>query len=774
MSGGRLDTPLPIRLVYTKEEAQQLNEELLGQPLYALDTETYEARNEVDDEGEEEDANDREDLSKSPVNNGLVISAQFSWRLPEGLTRVFMLNYGDEYGGNLDVLAPALGARIPKILHNASYDSHTIMNHGITLAGPLWDTMVEVFNLDQNRKYKGGYGLKACAKDYLGRQRRKYDDVFGKVKLRKDGQPYATMQKEVPRLDEYLELTSFAPPPSWPEVEANGRAEYEAWYKDRWVNNRHWEMSYWGKWYNFLIYATNDTWDCYSLHECCRAQYERLPWGNGTYWDFFEHFESCVTDELIIALEREGMLLDRPFLRGQRTRCEKDLEDLKCKINEWAGCPIEAGKAKQLAMLLHGTGMQPIYASKTNQYKGGPRAKVAFYIPGKGIPVLDTTKGGEPSTSAESLNKLVAWATEEGRSDLDGLEHIIAHGKADKQKGTYLEGMVSKCQDWYPTDEERVWLNELGWSDEYLASLDYGRLHTTIRQIGASSGRWASRGPNLMNITTGGKDSYHLRDAFIAPPGYVVYVVDFANLEYRLLAHFTADPLLIQAFTNGYDMHSLTAYNVFPEVKAEVDKHFASSLELKAQKWIKEHFEDLRDKKAKILNFEIIYGVGPTKLAMQLKITKDEAWRLIQGWFKTYAGVRPWQQRVLAGARQTGYVKTLMGRYRFADTARLDSNEKWIRGEEERTLGNAVIQGSAKDICVKAMLNIARNQRLKELGYRMANQIHDEILGYTPIGTEEEVGLELDKCCIDPFGKKLRIPMPISRGYGASWATAKH
>lgn len=733
------EKPLPIRLVIERDDAEALNEELLAQSVVSVDTEGY--------------LYDKERHSK---DNGLAISAQFSYRAENGIERILLWNHG-EHGSNMDAVAPFLASRIPKLGHNLPHEFHTFANHGLLFSGPFWDMMVADFSLDQSRE--GEHGLKSCAKDHLGRHRLSFPRTFGTLKARKDGRPYASEQLETPNLEEYLLVKEYGPPSSWAEIEANGRDEFLAWRAENtaWQNGDQprapTPLGYWGRWYNFCIYATNDTWDDYSLYEFFKPKFDELPWGNSaTYWDYFTKVAAAITEELICPIERRGMLLDLPFLAEMRAKCEEDMEQLAIQASEWAACPLEIGKATQLAMLLHGSGMQPVYKGASKYKPSGKNPKVDFYIPGREIPVFDKTKGGDPSTAADSLVKLQEWAEDHGRADLAGLAYITAHAKADKQKGTYLEGMANLA---IPVPGTR-----------------FGRLHTRIGQTSATSGRWSSSGPNLQNVTSGKKDKYNLRDCFIAPKGKTLVVVDFAALEYRLLAHFTQDPTLIRVFHEGLDMHSLTAYGVFPQIKAAVDAEFGEFC-VDAGPWVKEHYSDERDKQAKVINFEIIYGVGPGKLAEQLRVSKSKGKEYIANWYKSYPAVRPWQEKTIAGARRSGHVRTLLGRYRFADMSWLNSDEFWRKGAEERSLVNAVIQGSAADMCCAAMLNLVYCEELRELGMEIVMQVHDEVIMEVPIENVERVMEILRPLMERAFGRDLRVPFPVSVGWGPTWSTAK-
>lgn len=291
-----------------------------------------------------------------------------------------------------------------------------------------------------------------------------------------------------------------------------------------------------------------------------------------------------------------------------------------------------------------------------------------------------------------------------------------------------------------------------------------------------------SRSPNIQNISAGDKDIYNLRDCFASPEGLVFLVIDFNQLEYRLLAHITRDPALLKAFNDNLDLHGITHYGSFPFVKTAVDAHFGRPLDLDHMsldeiktilKWIKSEFEDTR-KYAKILNFETIYGVGPTKLAEQLRITKDEAWDRLKGWHRMYPGVRRWQEAELRLARERGFIRTLAGRYRRPVMWRLNHQENRIRGAEERSILNAKVQGSARDVAVRAMLALARDAAFQACEPRFINQVHDELVYLVPTNkARRALAIAQEKLNNGLFPTPLRVPLPVSAGVGPSWGSAK-
>ena len=687
----RLEKKPQVRVIRDYDEAVAFNDELMEQPLVASDTEWY---------------NYNRDLT--PINNGLAACLQFCWREASGeLKLVYLHNHGRS-ARNIYAIKPWISSpEHHTVLHNAPVDAHIVQNHGILPKKWNQDTMVLDFLVDENRENR--HGLKECAEDHFGRPRRSYNETFGASKLRKDGQPYASGQLIVPSMNDMLA-----------DVDAGNDELFD----------------------KLVDYSTNDAWDTWSMREWAEPKLRAKPWVQGkTIWDYWLTYVCHMTD-VLQRMERKGMPIDLEFMKLMTERCNKDLSEYESIALEWAGCAMNLGSKQQLAHLLYGNGPKDIKKTKTAK-------KVLFTIHGKGFPLDERrrTPTGDPSTKAEHLVELRRVLDKQGYTDeeLYGFDAILKYNKYEKQRNTYLTGLLAKQRR--------------------------SRIHGRANQIGTTSGRLSFSDPNLQNITTGEKDIYNIRDCFVTLPGYVLIVADFSQLEYRLLAHFSQEPKLIKMFLQKWDLHSLTTYNIFPNIKAEANERFGG-LNAEALAWIAEEYPDER-KRAKTLNFEIIYGVGHKKLADQLRISEDEGKRMINGWFSGYPYVKAWMARVLQEARQNGFGRTLWGRYRHPIMRRLNSEQYWERGEEERTFTNALIQGSAADMTMKAMLNIDNDRNFHATGAYLINQVHDELIYLCPRATARKAVEIMRPHMEQPFNKPLRVPMPVAIGMGTSWASAK-
>ena len=275
-----------------------------------------------------------------------------------------------------------------------------------------------------------------------------------------------------------------------------------------------------------------------------------------------------------------------------------------------------------------------------------------------------------------------------------------------------------------------------------------GRIHTSYFQIGTSTGRLASSDPNLQNIPIRGTRGKNLRKAFIAEKGHVLCSADYSQMELRIMAHFSKDELLIRAFKEEKDIHKDTAMHLFNIPEEEVS-------------------EDDR-RKAKAINFGIIYGISSYGLAQGMGIKREKAAEIIRNYFSTHPGVKKFIDDTLEDTRRKGFVATLMGRKR--KITNINSENATLRFQAERETINTPIQGTAAEVIKIAMIKI--NDRFKEsqLKTRMLLQIHDELL--FEVGEKEiEVVTGIVKECMEN-AVNLNIPLKISTGIGKNWLEA--
>ena len=271
------------------------------------------------------------------------------------------------------------------------------------------------------------------------------------------------------------------------------------------------------------------------------------------------------------------------------------------------------------------------------------------------------------------------------------------------------------------------------------------RLHTTFNQAGTATGRLSSTNPNLQNIPIRTELGREIRAAFIAEPGCVLLSADYSQIELRLLAHFSDDPLLVEAFRRGDDIHSLTASQVFGVPPMLLDA---------------EH-----RRRAKAVNFGIVYGLSPFGLSQQLGIEQREAKKFIDAYFEKYHGVRKFIDSVLEETRGEQRVKTLFGRVRPIPD--INSKNANMRGFAERTAVNTPLQGTAADLIKLAMIRIDEELRSRKLKSRMLLQVHDELLFEVPHAELEEMRDLVQEKMQDVY--PLKVPLVVEIGVGPNW-----
>jgi DNA polymerase-1 len=275
-----------------------------------------------------------------------------------------------------------------------------------------------------------------------------------------------------------------------------------------------------------------------------------------------------------------------------------------------------------------------------------------------------------------------------------------------------------------------------------------GRLHTSFNQTVTATGRLSSSNPNLQNIPVRSEEGRRIRAAFVPEPGHVLLSADYSQIELRLLAHLSQDPLLIESFQHGQDVHARTAAELF-QVPVE-----AVSADHRRQ--------------AKTINFGIIYGMGALRLARSLDIPTKTAQAYITQYFTRYGGIKSYMEGILVEARARGYVTTLQGRRRYVPD--LQSKNTQLAATAERMAVNTPLQGTAADLIKMAMVSIDRRLTQEKLRTRMLLQVHDELLFEVPEKEVERVKKLVRELMEGVMS--LRVPLQVDLGIGRNWAEA--
>ncbi|MEZ5502803.1 MAG: DNA polymerase I [Halioglobus sp.] len=332
------------------------------------------------------------------------------------------------------------------------------------------------------------------------------------------------------------------------------------------------------------------------------------------------------------------------------------------------------------------------------------------------LPVIKKTPKGAPSTAEEVLVELAL--------DYPLPKLLLEYRSLSKLKSTY-------------TDKLPLMVNPTT-----------GRVHTSYHQAVAATGRLSSSDPNLQNIPIRTEEGRRIRQAFIAPPGYRILAADYSQIELRIMAHLSADAGLLKAFKEGRDVHTATASEVF-----EVPLDAVSG-------------EQRR--KAKAINFGLIYGMSAFGLARQLHLGRPEAQQYIDRYFERYPGVAAYMDRTRALAREQGYVETLFGRRLYLPE--INARNKMRVQAAERTAINAPMQGTAADIIKKAMLAVDDWLQQGDVDARMIMQVHDELVFEVVAGEVDPVRTQI--CALMSAAADLSVPLLVEAGVGNNWDEA--
>lgn len=391
---------------------------------------------------------------------------------------------------------------------------------------------------------------------------------------------------------------------------------------------------------------------------------------------------------VLVDMERTGIRIDTAVLAGLSDEFGRQQGRLEDEIYELAGESFNIASPKQLQYILF--------------------EKLE-------LPPVKKTKTGA-STDSSVLERL---------TDKHPLpEKILAYRTFAKLQNTYIDALSK------------------------LVRADTGRVHTSFNQSVAATGRLSSTNPNLQNIPIRTEEGRRIRTAFVPEPGWTLLSADYSQIELRLLAHISGDPVLSEAFQHGQDVHARTAAEIFgTDIEAVTS--------------------DQR-REAKTINFGIIYGMGAQRLARTLRIPFKTARDYIGQYFARYRGIKSYMDEVVGSAREYGYVTTLCGRRRYVPDLR--SNSPQLLSAAERVAINTPIQGTAADAIKLAMVAISRRLGQAGLRTRMLLQVHDELLFEVPDGETDRVRRLVRESMEAVL--PLNVPLRVDLGLGCNWAEA--
>lgn len=679
---------------------------------------------------------------------------------------------------------------IKKVWHNYSFDSHVIENYGIKLAGFYADTMHMARLWDSSRRTEGGYSLEALTsdsrvmngakssinKDLIGKISMK--TIFGKKKMKKDG--------------EEGKITNIAP------VEELQREEQKLW----------------------ICYSALDSMSTLQLFQSLECKLKEMEWflngeHKGNMYQFYEEYWRPF-GELLVKMETEGMLVDKAYLAEIEKVATREQQIAADRFRRWAAsyCPdamlMNVGSDTQLRQLFFGniqnskdqneflpetkTFKVPNVENVIEEGKKAPRKfrDITLSKIGGAIETDVYTASGWPSVSGDVLKTLAGkvsseydWsdplissgADDSTEQDLD----ISPYGTAYKAFGGNTKGkeachaIAALCEVCSIDSLISNFILPLQ-SDQISGKNE--RIHCSLN-INTETGRLSARRPNLQNQPALEKDRYKIRQAFVAAPGNSLVVADYGQLELRILAHLAKCQSMKEAFKAGGDFHSRTAMNMYSHIREAVEQeqvllewHPQPGEDNPPVPLLKDAFASER-RKAKMLNFSIAYGKTPVGLARDWKVSVKEAKATVNLWYKDRKEVLKWQRERKEQANKHRCVQTLLGRTRNFPS--LSGASHAHKGHIERAAINTPVQGSAADVAMCAMLEISKNARLKELGWRLLLQVHDEVILEGPTESAEIAKKIVVECMSKPFGGEniLDVDLAVDAKCAQNWYAAK-
>lgn len=431
-------------------------------------------------------------------------------------------------------------------------------------------------------------------------------------------------------------------------------------------------------------YAAEDADITLRLHQTLSEQLQQHP----SLWALYNEIEVPLIS-VLARIEENGVLIDSAMLAQQSLELANRMIGIEQQAHDLAGSAFNLGSPKQIQEILY---------DRLN------------------LPVLKKTPKGQPSTDESVLQELAV--------DYALPKLILDFRSMSKLKSTYTDKLPQQVND------------------------RTGRVHTSYHQAVAATGRLSSSDPNLQNIPIRSEEGRKIRQAFIAPPGYKIVAADYSQIELRIMAHLSGDAGLLAAFSQGVDVHSATAAEVF-EVELEQVTH------------------DLR-RSAKAINFGLIYGMSAFGLAQQLGLPRNQAQAYIDLYFSRYPGVKQYMDNTRELAKQQGYVETIFGRRLYLPE--INSRNAAMRQYAERTAINAPMQGTAADIIKRAMLACDAWIVADKPDVKMIMQVHDELVFEV---AEARLAEHMETIRgIMSGAAELHVPLLVEVGSGENWDEA--
>ncbi|MEW6519943.1 MAG: DNA polymerase I [Thermodesulfobacteriota bacterium] len=405
-------------------------------------------------------------------------------------------------------------------------------------------------------------------------------------------------------------------------------------------------------------------------------------------WTLFNELEMPLVP-ILARMEEVGILVNPDMLAALSAEFAEQLASLSAKIFSLAGEEFNINSPKQLGAVLFEKLKLPM----------GRKTKTGY------------------STDVKVLEKLSAY------HELPAA--LLEHRTISKLKSTYIDKLAGLIQP------------------------QTGRVHTSFNQTVTATGRLSSSNPNLQNIPVRSSEGQRIREAFIAAPNHTLLAADYSQIDLRVLAHYSRDEALVEAFVAGKDVHSQTAAEIFRVHPSLITPQMR--------------------RVAKSINFGIVYGMSAFGLASQLNISRKEAQTFISRYFDLYRGVKRFMDEIIEQARRDGYVTTLFHRRRILPD--LQSSNKTVREFAERAALNTPIQGTAADIIKLATIQADRQLREQALQSELLLQIHDELIFEVPLAELETAAALVKKAMENVM--ELAVPLVVNLSWGANLAATK-
>ncbi len=431
------------------------------------------------------------------------------------------------------------------------------------------------------------------------------------------------------------------------------------------------------------FYAAEDAWMTFLLYGAIK---KRMELGSLTHLLKEAKTVEYPFINVLIRMENLGIKVDQERLIALKGELSEALQTLTEEIYALAGTEFNIRSTQQLGVVLF----------QQLGLKGGKKTKTGYST---NEAVLSGLKGEHPI-----------------------IEKILSYREYQKMLSTYVEPLLKLAK----ADEK-------------------SRIYTSFLQTGTATGRLSSKDPNLQNIPVRSELGRRVRSVFVAKEGYKLVSIDYSQIELRLLAHFSQDAALLEAFREGVDIHMATAVKLFGEAEAKAKRNFAKSV-----------------------NFGLLYGMGPKKLSAELGISQSEAKEIISSYFASFPTVKQFLEGIQEQVKIDGFVETILGRRRFFDYENANGMQKAAFMRESV---NTVFQGSAADLIKLSMLQIDTMIEDEKLDARMLLQIHDELIFEIAVSEVERIGSRFVKTMEDIY--PLNVPLECSMSVGENWGELK-